>query len=64
MPLGPRERVVLLQVDDVKVLIGVTPGEIETLYVQGQPITEARVAGVTGNFGEQLATAVKRVEMP
>lgn len=64
LPLGPRERVVLLQVDDVKVLVGVTPGGIETLYVQGQPTAQARVAGVTGNFDEQLATAVKRVEMP
>jgi flagellar protein FliO/FliZ len=31
--LGPRERAVVLQVEDIRLLVGVAPGRIQTLYV-------------------------------
>jgi flagellar protein FliO/FliZ len=34
--LGPRERAVLLQVGGAKLLVGVAPGRVQTLYVLGE----------------------------
>ena len=36
LPLGTRERAVLLEVDDERILVGVTPQQIRTLHVLGQ----------------------------
>ncbi len=38
VPMGPRERVVLLQVGETQLLIGVTPSQIHTLHVLDQPL--------------------------
>jgi flagellar protein FliO/FliZ len=37
LSLGARERVVLIQVGDAHLLLGVAPGRVETLYVLDQP---------------------------
>ena len=34
--VGPRERVVLLQVEDTRLLVGVAPGQVRTLHVLGR----------------------------
>lgn len=36
LPLGTRERAVLLEVDGERILVGVTPQQIRTLHVLGQ----------------------------
>ena len=38
MPLGPKERAVLLRVGDAQILLGVAPGRVNTLHVLDQPI--------------------------
>jgi flagellar protein FliO/FliZ len=47
LPLGTRERAVLVRVGDCRVLIGVAPGNVRTLHVLGpgtQPLADALAA--------------------
>lgn len=37
LSLGTREKAVLIEVENTRLLIGVTPGHIQTLYVLGAP---------------------------
>ena len=57
--MGSRERVVLLQVGEEQLLIGVSPGRINTLHVLETPI-ENSAAGVShvkgGAFSEKFKT--------
>ena len=39
LSMGARDRVVLLQVGDEQILLGVSPGKINTLHVLAKPIT-------------------------
>ncbi len=60
LSMGPRERVVLLQVGPTQLLVGVAPGRIETLHVLDKPLpVPARPAG-SGSFAEQLAALIAR----
>jgi len=56
-PLGTRERVLLLQVADKQLLVGMTSSQVQTLHVFDEPIaiSEAPVNG----FAERLRAAVK-----
>jgi flagellar protein FliO/FliZ len=58
--LGPRERAVLLQVGDTKVLVGVAPGQVRALHVfdreEGAEKADAEA------FSRQLDSAVKGAE--
>ncbi len=62
--LGARERVVLMQVGDQQLLLGVAPGRVQTLHVLQRPIVEAAPAPVMGasggSFAERLAGLMKR----
>ncbi|CAK0767130.1 flagellar protein FliO/FliZ [Gammaproteobacteria bacterium] len=40
--LGGRERVVLMQVGDRQILLGVAPGSVRTLYIVEQPLPISR----------------------
>lgn len=40
LALGPRERIVLIQVGETQLLLGVTSEHVETLYVLPHPIEE------------------------
>ena len=50
--LGPRERAVLLQVEGVRLLVGVAPGRVQTLHVLGED------ADTGSGFEAQLDTAL------
>lgn len=58
--VGQRERVVLLQVGEQQLLVGVAPGQVRTLYALPQPIRmeEEKVEGES--FAERLHAALKR----
>ena len=62
--LGARERVVLMQVGDRQLLLGVAPGRVQTLHVLERPIVEAAsapvMAGGGGGFADRLAGLMKR----
>ena len=61
LTMGSREKVVLLQVGDTQLLVGVTPGQMRTLHVLETPITQPETgpaAGAGGGFAQQLFRAV------
>jgi len=67
LSLGTRERVVLLQVGDQQLVLGVAPGQIRTLHVLDQPLTsgdgnaEAPVVDSAGvpSFAMRMQSALK-----
>ena len=48
VPLGQKERAVLLKVGATQLLLGVAPGRVNTLYVLPEPLDLTRVAGAPG----------------
>jgi flagellar protein FliO/FliZ len=55
-PLGGRDRVVLLQVGVVQLLVGVSPGRLQTLHVLDEPVALPRPGEpLAGTFPAQLA---------
>ncbi|HXZ58788.1 MAG TPA: flagellar biosynthetic protein FliO [Steroidobacteraceae bacterium] len=48
VPLGQKERAVLLKVGAVQILIGVAPGRVNTLYVLPEPLELSRAPGAPG----------------
>lgn len=56
--LGARERVVLLQVGDQQLVLGVAPGHIQTLHVLEKPLpTDSESTGTT-SFSNRLQSAI------
>jgi flagellar protein FliO/FliZ len=62
LSLGTRERVVLMQVGDQQLLIGVAPGRVQTLHVLTHPVqAETPHAALPGGgFAERLAGLMKK----
>jgi len=60
MSMGTREKVVLLQVGSDQLLIGVSPGRINTLHVLETPLDDTELsAPTTGtNFSEKLSAMI------
>lgn len=58
--INQKDRVVLLQVGDEQLLVGVSPGRIKTLHVLNKPIEiEASTEQQKENFSSQLNSAIK-----
>ncbi len=57
--MGPRERVVLVQVGKQQLLLGVAPGRIQTLHVLDEPVTDA-TSPTPSAFVEKLTAALKK----
>lgn len=58
--LGPRERAVLLQVGGTKLLVGVAPGRVQTLYVLGEgDMTRQESGPFSGKLETELAERQK-----
>jgi flagellar protein FliO/FliZ len=59
--LGQRERVVLMQIGEQQVVVGITPGNIRTLLVLDKPISmeSAGQVAVEGSFAQKLQTILK-----
>lgn len=62
LSMGQRERIVLLQVGETQLLVGVAPGYLRTLHVLDQPVSlpaaATRPRGET--FADRLQSALKR----
>ncbi|MCG5494056.1 flagellar biosynthetic protein FliO [Ectothiorhodospira variabilis] len=58
--LGSRERMVLVQVGDVQMVVGVAPGRVQTLHVLERPIdvNPTAVKGADPSFAQRLRTAM------
>lgn len=63
LSMGTRERVVLIQVGDTQLLLGVAPGRVQTLHVLAQPIqTQTTAQPGRGGFAASLSAALQRGE--
>ncbi len=61
LPVGQRERVVVIQVGEQQLLIGVSAGQVELLHLLEQPLPEPSTTGVTNEaFARRLAAALNR----
>ncbi|VAW76999.1 Flagellar biosynthesis protein FliO [hydrothermal vent metagenome] len=59
LSLGSRERVVLLQVGEAQLLVGVAPGRVQALHVLDQPLdTDSKSTG--GGFADQLGRMMSK----
>ncbi|HEX4912112.1 MAG TPA: flagellar biosynthetic protein FliO [Permianibacter sp.] len=58
-PVGTRERVVLIQVGEQQLLIGVTAQQISLLHTLQEPVAPATASVAGGRFAEQLAQLMK-----
>lgn len=65
--IGPRERVVLLQVGDTQLLVGVAPGRVQTLHVLDTPLPSPEMnpsvdaeAYDLKSFAGRLSAAIKQ----
>lgn len=62
LSLGTRERVVLMQVGETQLLLGVAPGKVEALHVLDRPVTEVKVArSLERRLAEKFATVLQGV---
>lgn len=61
--LGPRERLLLVQVGEEQVLLGLTPGSIETLHVLQEPVNLTTPEPQTvGDFARRLKQVLRQSE--
>ncbi|MDT8387911.1 MAG: flagellar biosynthetic protein FliO [Thiogranum sp.] len=60
LSMGARERVVLMQVGETQLLLGVAPGRVQTLHVLEKPLAVNAANPMPGNFAEQLARMLKK----
>ena len=60
VPLGPKERAVLLKVGTEQVLIGVAPGRVSALHVLREPVEVAKAATATAPAATTFGALLKR----
>jgi flagellar protein FliO/FliZ len=61
LSMGARERVVLLQVGDTQLLVGVAPGRVQTLHVLEEPLAGAASAPHNAaRFADQLGRLLNK----
>ncbi|SEQ38411.1 flagellar protein FliO/FliZ [Pseudomonas sp. NFACC02] len=56
--LGPRDRLVLVQVGNEQVLLGVSPGSITALHVMNEPVIVPETQNTTPEFARRLMEAL------
>jgi flagellar protein FliO/FliZ len=59
--LGTRERLIIVEVADKQLLIGMTSTAVQTLHVFESPVVTANEAPVKPGFAERLRAAVKEI---
>lgn len=64
MPLGTRERLLLIEVGDEQLLIGVTANAVNTLHVLKTPITVAEKTDITSEFSKKLMAILQQKQVP
>jgi flagellar protein FliO/FliZ len=58
LPLGTKERAVLVKVGDAQILLGVAPGQVSTLHVLPQPLELDRTATAGATVGRPTFAAL------
>lgn len=64
LPVGQRERVVLVQIGQTQLLLGVAPGRVQTLHVLETPVAGVGEAATParGSFAARLRRAMQSTE--
>lgn len=63
-PLGPRERLLLVQVGKEQVLLGLTPGNIKALHVLQEPVeVSGNEVQTAGAFARRLKQALRQNDL-
>lgn len=57
--LGPKERVLLVDIGGTQLVIGMTTSQIQTLHVLDRPLDIAARTPMAANFAERLRSAIK-----
>ena len=57
--LGPKERIVLIEIADQQLLVGMTATQVQTLYAFDQPVVTQPAINDTPGFAERLRAAVR-----
>ena len=61
LPLGPKERILLVQIGDEQIVVGASGGNLRTLHVLEQPLSAASEPGDgDGSFRERLQRTLRR----
>jgi flagellar protein FliO/FliZ len=59
LALGTKERILLVEVGETQLLVGVTPGRLSTLHVLDKPVfLPGRPSGKPPSFAERLSKAL------
>lgn len=65
LSMGTRERVVLLQVGETQLLLGVAPGSVKTLHILDRPIEQTHPSTTKGaGFAGQLSSLLSGEKAP
>ncbi len=62
LSVGTRDRIVLLQVGDEQILLGLTPGRIEKLHTLDKPLADESVAPAAASFAGKLNRLMREPE--
>jgi len=60
VPLGQKERAVLLKVGPTQILIGVAPGRVNTLHVLAEPLELTRPVGTAADSAPSFRSILMR----
>ncbi len=60
LPLGPRERLVVVAAGKQQLLIGVAPGRISTLHVFDEPLIDNSEAPVPSEFARKIQAVMQK----
>lgn len=65
LPMSPRDRLLLVDVGGTQILLGASPGRINTLHVFDEPVADLSAAQpVQGDFAQKLQAMLKRENRP
>ena len=64
LPLGPRDRLILVDVAGKQLLLGASPGRISTLHTFDEPIAELPADSGQSEFAQKLQALLKRDSRP
>jgi len=57
--LGPKERIVLIEIADVQLVLGMTTSQVQTLHVFDKPVIKTAETAAESGFAERLKNALR-----
>lgn len=59
-PLGPKEKIVVVQIGNKQIAVGMTPSSLQTLHVFDEPVVTQREGATAASFSDRLRHALGR----